>query len=119
MLSTVAAFDSVLAAEKVCCAVWITEGPSASMLLHRLYFRGLVIGFDVPIWRNAKPINPSTTKTAPRYTHSETYSGNQVALQHRKLASMRRWVEKVGRLSNDWKVHVFKKTIRSVGGHVP
>ena len=23
------------------------------------------------------------------------------------------------RLSNDWKAHVFKKTIRSVGGHVP
>ena len=24
-----------------------------------------------------------------------------------------------GRLSKDWKAHVFKKTIRSVGGHVP
>jgi hypothetical protein len=23
------------------------------------------------------------------------------------------------RLSNDWKAHVFRKTIRSAGGHVP
>jgi len=27
--------------------------------------------------------------------------------------------EERGRLCNEWKAHVFKKTIRSVGGHVP
>jgi hypothetical protein len=49
-------------------------------------------------------------------THSETYPRTGASRMTKLSVGVHNeWI----RYSNDWKAHVFKKTIRSVGGHVP
>src|SRR6202171_3825046 len=61
------------------------------------------------------PFYPKRLWCHPQYTFgnilthvSSRVTTSSVALDKERL-----------RLSNDWKAHVFKKSIRSVGGHVP